>query len=137
MAKIQLQIKYFNNTHTVPRKNKGHAPVIKTAMEKRLLKNHLGKWEWAIIYVDGKIEHYYYHTEGVKRLDNKQYKAALFADTNKINLYIVYKNGNTKTVLDEKVSNMSKYYNSSVGEVQAYQNDVLTHRYKNGQLYTS
>lgn len=135
MVFVMMEVKFSNQEEKRTFKNEGEQELaIVRGQENRLLKKHLGKWDWACLYVDGTLKHYYHPTEGVQPITCKKLYTKLLNE-DKVNLFIIYKNGHTKTIRGSRIEDMPKYYNQYVGEVRAYKNNQVIAKYKNGRLF--
>lgn len=128
---IHLVVKYFDKSHKVTYKNKGYTNSIIRRLEKNILAKNEGKWEWAILYVNGDLQQYYHHLEGVNKLDKNNYTVCI--NRSITNLYIIEKCGNVRTLRNKKIQDMATHFNSSVREVRAYRNNkIIAYYNENG-----
>ena len=133
MARIKLEVKYFDKKNVVPRKNTGQEEANVKRLETNILVKHANKWDWAIMYVNDQLSHYYHHHTGAAQLTQKEYNEQLNID--KINIYIVFKNGTTRTIRDKSIEDLPKHFNVSVGAVQAWKNDKIIAEYKGWKIF--
>ncbi|MGH1338284.1 MAG: hypothetical protein ACRBFS_19325 [Aureispira sp.] len=133
MARIKLEVKYFDKDHTISRKNVGQEEPNFKRLESNILGGHAGCWDWAIMYVNDELSHYYHHSTGADRLNKVDYFEAKNRD--KVNIYIVFKNGTTRTITDKSTADLLNYFNVSVGSVQAWKNNKIIAEYKGTRIF--
>lgn len=133
-----LKIQFIDKLDATPFKGSKHFAVKNFEI---LLKKHLYKWEWAIIYdhkKNGQILYYYHHTTGLNRLDKKEYKEAL--NSGQIHLYIIYnaigrkdrQTDSGQTIVNSSLEEMHTFCTRNVMQINAYQNNILIKTLKNG-----
>jgi hypothetical protein len=136
---ILLKIKFYNNQDQIPLRGAKTFDGSIHNFEKNLNKN-IGAWEYAIVYQDGQIVHYYHESTGVVPIDKKMYIEQL--KETRINLYIVptqeYKNRTGQQrlppVYGAKIEDMPNHYNDDVLKVIAYLNNKAIKTYQDGKF---
>lgn len=135
---VLLKIKFYNNSDQIPfRGAKTFGGSINNF--EKLLKKHQGRWDYAIVYQDGAISHYYHHSTGVNSIDKETYAQQL--KETRVNLYIIptqaYKHrtgiDRGKTICGASIEDMPQYDTADTLKIQAYVNNKLVATYQNGQ----